>query len=78
MKLYSIKEAAEVLGLSCGLIYALCARKKIRHERYGLGRGTIKIPEDAIDEYRQSVTLDLLASGFDTDKGVLFFQSYVP
>ncbi len=57
MKLLSIKEAAELLGLSCGLMYALCARKKIRHERYGLGRGTIKIPEEAIDEYRRSVTV---------------------
>lgn len=57
MKLLSIKEAAALLGLSCGLMYALCARKKIRHERYGLGRGTIKIPEEAIDEYRRSVTI---------------------
>ncbi len=57
MKLLSIKEAAELLSLSCGLMYALCARKKIRHERHGLGRGTIKIPEDAIDEYRRSVTV---------------------
>jgi excisionase family DNA binding protein len=57
MRLLSVKEAAELLGVSGGLIYALCARKRIRHERYGLGRGTIKIPEDAIEEYRRSVTV---------------------
>ncbi len=57
MKLLSVKDASEILGLSCALIYALCARKRIRHERHGLGRGTIKIPDDAIDEYRKSVTI---------------------
>jgi excisionase family DNA binding protein len=57
MKLLSVKEAAEVLGLSPGLVYALCAQKRLRHERHGLGRGKIKIPEDAIAEYRRSVTI---------------------
>jgi hypothetical protein len=31
-------------------------RKMIRHERHGLGRGTIRIPQDALDEYRRGVT----------------------
>jgi hypothetical protein len=37
--------------------YALCAQKRLRHERHGLGRGKILIPEDAIAEYRRSVTV---------------------
>ena len=57
MKLFTVREAAESLGISLGLVYALCARKRLRHERYGLGRGIIKIPEDAIDEFRRSVTV---------------------
>lgn len=57
MKLLTVKEAAEQIGVSAALVYALIARRKIRHERHGLGRGTIKIPEDAIEEYRRTVTV---------------------
>ena len=53
----SVREAAKRLGISPALVYGLCARKRIRHERYGLGRGTIKIPEDALDEYRGRCTV---------------------
>jgi excisionase family DNA binding protein len=57
MKLFSVQQAAAQLGVSPGLVYALCASKRIRHERHGLGRGKIRIPEDAIEEYRRSVTV---------------------
>jgi excisionase family DNA binding protein len=57
MKLLTVKEAAEQLGISATLIYALCAGKRIRHERHGLGRGTIRIAEDALEEYRRSKTV---------------------
>jgi excisionase family DNA binding protein len=50
----SVKQAAERLGVSPKLVYALCAGRKIAHERYGLGRGTIRIPEDALEEYRRA------------------------
>ena len=39
----TVKQAAEILNVSPGLIYALCAQGKLVHERYGLGRGTIRI-----------------------------------
>ena len=39
----SVREAADKLGVSAALVYALCARKRIRHERHGIGRGTIKL-----------------------------------
>jgi excisionase family DNA binding protein len=55
--LLTVKQAAERLHLSASLVYALCASKRLRHERHGLGRGKILIPEDAIEEYRQSVTV---------------------
>ncbi len=38
---------------------------------------TVQNP-DELRENRQQVSLDLLACGFDTEKGTLFFQSYVP
>lgn len=50
----TVKEVAERLGISRALLYALLAAGKIRHERYGLGRGTIRIPEEAVEEYRQA------------------------
>ncbi len=38
---------------------------------------TVQDPE-VLRQNRQQVSLDLLASGFDPQKGTLFFQSYVP
>jgi excisionase family DNA binding protein len=57
MRSLSVAEAAKELGISAGTVYALCANRKLRHERHGLGRGRIKIPEDALEEYRRSVTV---------------------
>lgn len=57
MRTLSVREAAEQLGVSIGTVYGLCARRRLRHERIGLGRGTIRIPEEALEEYRQSVTV---------------------
>jgi excisionase family DNA binding protein len=57
MKTFSVAEAAKELGVSPGTVYALCAGRKLRHERIGLGRGTIRIPADALEEYRQAVTV---------------------
>lgn len=53
-RVLTVKQAALSLGVSPTLVYALVEARKIRHERYGLGRGTIRIPEDALDEYRKS------------------------
>ena len=54
MKLLSVREAALRLGVSGKLVYALCAAGRIAHERYGLGRGTIRIAEEALEQYRKS------------------------
>lgn len=53
----SVKQAAEKLGVSSALVYALVAARKIRHERHGLRRGAIRIPEEALEEYRQRCTV---------------------
>ncbi len=39
MKMLTVKEAAGRLGVSASLVYNLCARNRIAHERHGLGRG---------------------------------------
>lgn len=49
----TVKEAAQKLGISPSLVYGLCAAGKIRHERFGLGRGTIRISIEALSEYRR-------------------------
>jgi excisionase family DNA binding protein len=57
LKLLTVAEAAAALNLSVGTVRGLVAKRKIRHERHGLGRGVIRIPWDAVDEYRVSVTI---------------------
>ena len=57
-RLLSVKEVAAELRLSEDSIYKLCSLRKLRHERHGPKRGTIRIPEEAIEEYRKSVTVE--------------------
>jgi excisionase family DNA binding protein len=63
MKSFSVAEAARELGVSVGTVYGLCSRRRIRHERIGLGRGKIRIPENAIEEYRRGVTVGVRETG---------------
>ena len=49
--MFTVKEAAGRLGVSAALVYSLCAARKLRHSRVGMGRGKIVIGEDAIAEY---------------------------
>lgn len=57
-RLLSIAEAAAALGYSHHTLRLLCKQRKIRHERHGQGRGRIRIPADAIAQYRRAVTVD--------------------
>ncbi len=49
----TVQQVASVLSVSPALVYGLVSRGLLRCERYGLGRGTIRIPQDALDEYRE-------------------------
>lgn len=51
--LFTIREASDRLHVSPSLIYALCARGLLDHHRCGLGRGTIRITEKALEVYLQ-------------------------
>jgi excisionase family DNA binding protein len=55
--LFTVKETATRLSVSEQLVYALCASRRLRHVRVGLGRGTIRIPEDAVDEFLRGRTV---------------------
>lgn len=55
--MFSVKSAAAELGVSVSLMYSLIAAKKVRHERFGLGRGTIRVPPKALDEYRRACSV---------------------
>ena len=56
-KVFSVAEAAAELGISQNLVYGLCRARRLRHERHGMGRGRVLIPADALEEYRQRVTV---------------------
>ena len=47
----TVKEASRTLCVSPSLVYGLCARGLIAHHRCGLGRGTIRIDEKALQAY---------------------------
>jgi excisionase family DNA binding protein len=51
MTLLKIHELKDRLRISLTTAYNLVARGKIRHVRVGLGRGGIRIPEEALMEY---------------------------
>jgi excisionase family DNA binding protein len=55
--MFTVKETAAKIGVSGQLVYALCTSRRLRHVRVGLGRGTIRIPEDAVDEFLRGRTV---------------------
>ncbi len=55
--LLTIKEAAERLNLCQATVYELCAQRKLRHVRLGVGRGTIRVSEADLDQYLQEATV---------------------
>jgi excisionase family DNA binding protein len=60
----TIKQAAEKLNVSPSLVYALCKGGRIRHERCGLKRGTIRISDEALEEYRRAAQVTVKPDGF--------------
>jgi len=56
-RLLSVRQVADELGVAPTTVYAMCHRKQILHTRVGSGRGTIRIPEEALAAYLASVTV---------------------
>lgn len=63
MKLLTVAQVADILSVSQATVRALAARKLIRHERIGTGRGSLRFPPDAVEEYRQSRTVHVGTNG---------------
>jgi excisionase family DNA binding protein len=59
MPLLTVRQAAEQLGVSQSLVYGLISSRQLRHCRIGNGRGTLRIPVDAIGEYLARCTFDV-------------------
>ena len=49
--LLNVKEVSERLAVSKGCVYELISSGKLPHARIGCGRGTIRIPEAAVDAF---------------------------
>jgi excisionase family DNA binding protein len=47
----TVRQVAEQLKLSVASIYQLCAEGKLKHYRLGLGRGTIRISEEQLQQF---------------------------
>jgi excisionase family DNA binding protein len=58
----TVKKSAERLNVSPSLVYALLACRKLGHIRIGLKRGVIRIPEEAIEEYRRRHAIEVAES----------------
>lgn len=57
MSLLTIKQAAERLNLCQASVYELCAKRRLRHVRLGVGRGAIRIPEESLAAYLAGATV---------------------
>ena len=49
--LHTVKETAEKLNVSETTVYGLVARGSLASHRIGVGRGTVRITQQAIDRY---------------------------
>jgi len=54
MDLLTVKEASDLLKLSHGAVYALCASGTLAHHRLGQGRGAIRIDRQDLVNYVES------------------------
>jgi len=53
----TVSQVAERLGVSLATVYTLCSRRKLAHVRIGVGRGAIRIPEQALEDLVKKATV---------------------
>ena len=56
MPLMTVKQVSGRLNISSATVYALVAEGRIKAHRFGLKRGTIRISDEALEEYCRSAT----------------------
>ncbi len=54
----SVKQVAGRLNVSVGTIYGLVNRGRLAAYRIGVGRGTLRIPEESIERFLESNIVD--------------------
>ena len=54
MELLTVREAADLLRLSAGAVYALCKSGALPHHRLGRGRGAIRIDRQDLLRYAEA------------------------
>lgn len=54
----TVHEVAKRLTCSPALVYALCARGRLPHHRLGVGRGTIRITEEALEQFLEETRVE--------------------
>jgi excisionase family DNA binding protein len=67
MSLLTVKQVAEHLQVSQATVYQLCATGKLTHVRVGVGRGAIRVDEDALAAFIRACTVECGASGAGED-----------
>jgi excisionase family DNA binding protein len=53
----TVRQVADRLQCSVGLVYALCAGGYLKHHRLGIGRGTIRVTEVQLQRFIDSTTI---------------------
>ncbi|MHC4402137.1 MAG: helix-turn-helix domain-containing protein [Planctomycetota bacterium] len=56
--LLTVGEVAKRLNVSVGCVYALVAKNEISHVRIGVGRGTIRLRQEDLDDYLEARQID--------------------
>lgn len=51
IRVLSVRQAAEQLGVAETTVYGLCRQNLLRHFRVGMGRGTIRVREEDLDKF---------------------------
>jgi excisionase family DNA binding protein len=54
---HTVQEVARFLNVSPQTVYHLCHTRRLRHLRLGVGRGAVRIPASALDEFLTQATV---------------------
>jgi excisionase family DNA binding protein len=57
MNYLTMKQVAERFAVAQTTVYLLCSESKIDHIRVGIGRGAIRISEEALDAFIKGATV---------------------
>ncbi len=56
----TVRQAAERLEVSASTVYGLIAAGRLRHHRIGTGKGAIRIPDSAIEEFLKASEVSVI------------------